>query len=78
MNKLAKKKFVKDLCDSIRDRLVDQIDADKIPERWDGHELRFLLKDLFDQASQISVLRSYPKGERAKDYRNTIQITNIL
>lgn len=70
MNKEEKKKFVIDLTKAVQDRIVVLIDEGKIPEQWDGHELRKLLADHF--AYEMSALIV---GKRLKDYKKVL-ITN--
>jgi len=72
MDKRAKKQFVKELTDSIVRDIIDYIDFDKIPEAWDGVELRELLKDKFDNARVCSFT-----SKRKKEYNNIVIINNL-
>lgn len=40
-------KFIVNLTGAIRDKMLRFIDEGRVPEDWDGHELRQLLADLF-------------------------------
>jgi len=44
MNKQEKIQFIKELSNTIVQRITEQIESDKIPENWQGKELRILLK----------------------------------
>ena len=70
-----KVKFVNDLCNSIRDQVIDQIMVGRIPEEWDGHELRRLLSQNFSEVVRLS--RNVMIGKRLKDYTNTVIIKNL-
>jgi hypothetical protein len=69
MTKDEQKQFTKNLTGSIADKIIEQIDSGKIPENWDGVELRWLLQDLFSREA-----RYYPdkRKSRWKDYDNTV------
>ena len=45
MNAKEKKIFVSKLLDSVNEKLNSAIDSGKIPEEWDGFELRQLISD---------------------------------
>lgn len=50
MNKRQKVRFVKELSKSIADSVVESITSGKIPQDWDGIELRWLLADKYTSA----------------------------
>ncbi len=61
--------FVKNLASAVANSIVEQIAAGRIPEEWDGHELRELLAEAFD------VERSEPmRDKRSRRYRAYEQI----
>ena len=70
-----KVKFVNDLCNSIRDQVIDQILVGRIPEEWNGHELRRFLSEKFDEVANVS--SAFITGKRLKDYKNTVIINNL-
>lgn len=72
MNRGEQKQFVRELVDSIVEDLCGKIDEGKIPEHWDGHELRVLLSEKFEDSAKISVIRTSPRHSRARDYHNTV------
>lgn len=43
----VQKEFVNSLVSAIRDEIYAEIDAGKVPETWDGVELRWMLKEKF-------------------------------
>lgn len=67
--------FVTSLCNIIRDQVIDQIVSGKIPEEWDGHELRRLLSQNFQESANMS--RNVMIGKRLKDYKNSFIINNL-
>ena len=69
--KAGKKKFIKDLCRSIADGLVAQVD--KMPDEWDGWELRQAIAD----TAQSSTASGWGHAEaankkRMRAYRKTV------
>ena len=71
MKKREQIKLVKDLTKSVAEGVVEAIRAGKIPEDWDGIELRQLLADKFE-FERIEMGR-----KRKKDYRNTVLVDNL-
>ena len=66
----CKKTFLRELSANIGEELCTLVDDGKIPDAWDGHELRCLLAERFEQSGAMSVIRSNKRCKRAKDYRN--------
>ncbi len=65
----GKRKFIKDLCNSVRDSLLKKVP--ELPEDWDGHELRWLIAKVFeDQTSKL------PLG-RKRAMLNEILVRNL-
>lgn len=55
------------ICNHIRNDLIHRIETGKVPETWDGHELREWLADTF-QFERTNVMRTNRK--RRKDFKN--------
>lgn len=72
MTKIDQLDFVGILANSIKNDIQQAIIEGKIPEDWDGHELRKLLADKFIDAAELSTLNSNKRGTRAARYRNTV------
>jgi hypothetical protein len=68
-------RFVRSLCNSIRDELIQKIKDKKVPMEWNGHELRELLAEKFnfERTSTMQEKRS----KRVKDYHNTRIVNNL-
>lgn len=66
-----KRGFITQLSDSIRDEVLAK--AERMPEEWDGHELRAYMADKWEQ-ERTSLMR---RGRRLRDYRNTIAVNNL-
>ena len=64
------KVFVRDLCHRIRDDVLRAIVMGKVPETYDGHELRVLLADMFAESASMSSIKEKPHSKRARDFRN--------
>lgn len=77
MDKQEKRRFIEDLCASIQETAINAIS--KMPEEWDGLELRELLADKFIE----SCLMSRGPGNKARfrkrlrDYRNEVIARNL-
>lgn len=65
--------FVKQLTDTITDKVVTNILNGKIPESWDGVELRQILADHYAHAS---LDRFFTRSRRAA-YYNVVSINNL-
>lgn len=74
MNLKEQHAFIRELCDNVRDSLLKR----QFPEEWDGHELRVLIAERFEQAAQMSLIKREPQRKRARDYRNTVLVTALL
>jgi hypothetical protein len=75
MNKRDQKRFVRELMQTVRQSVFDNIDRGKIPEEWDGHELRQFLRDKFSQSGS-SIMQD--KGnQRRRNYDNHVLTTNL-
>ena len=71
MNMQEKKTFVRELANSITDSITALIDAGKIPEDWDGYELR----SFFVEKAEFS--RTSLSGSRKRAYRNAVIMNNL-
>ena len=77
MTRTQQKKFVKELATRVANEIREQILSGKIPEEWDGHELRCLLADRFNASADMSVIKAEPRQRRARNYRNTVLVNNL-
>lgn len=68
MTASEQKQFVRELCASIRDSVIAHIENGKVPEVFDGHELRVWLCEEFKDAAKMSLLRKHPHSQRNKSY----------
>jgi hypothetical protein len=71
MSEAEKRTFVKELCDRIKYDILNNIALGKIPEEWDGFELRQLVADSC-QNSHFAM-----KGKRKRNYNNAILVNNL-
>lgn len=65
-----KKAFIRELSDSITESLLEL--TDKMPEEWDGHELRCLLAFRYELSAKMTVIRREPRSKRARDFKNEL------
>lgn len=72
MNAQAKKEFIEDLINMVRDDILSKVDA--MPEEWDGVELREYIKDRFVDCTHLTAL----KGARRGAFRNTLLTNGVL
>jgi hypothetical protein len=70
MDQADKKKFIANLCDSVRDELVAKVED--MPDNWDGHELRQLIASKFNREA-FDLIR----GKRGRAFRNEILTRNL-
>jgi hypothetical protein len=73
MTKREQQQFARELCASILSDTLHDIRANRVPETWDGAELRQLLADRFERA----VYRRPLMGRRGREYRDNV-LTNDL
>ena len=71
MNAKDKKQFVYDLAENFASQVVNRINDGRIPEEWDGHELRQLLADI----AADNTYRMSPKQRR--EYNNTKLVNDL-
>jgi len=74
MNKIEKKEFVSTLMNRLKDEILNKIEDGSIPEEWNGHELRMLIRD---KAAQV-VCKETVSRTVVKNYNNDILVRNIL
>lgn len=70
MTRKEQEQFVKDLTKTVRDSLLG--DLPRVPEDWDGNELRQWIADRFK--NQVT---SPLKGKRKRDYKNAVIVKNL-
>src|SRR3954466_1544620 len=68
----GKREFIRNLCNSVRDSLIKAVA--RMPNEWDGHELRELLAQTFD-AERGDLLRT--NRERMRAFKNTCATEEI-
>ena len=78
MEKAEKRRFILELINNVQADILANVG--KMPEEWDGHELRRYVADKFDE-SAMTVGRKGPYGKpyarRTRDYRNTVIVNNL-
>lgn len=73
MNFDERRQFLRNFCDNMRDSAVMM--AGKMPEEWDGHELRKYLADKF--AWEVSERMRGGRSTRVKNYVNECITRNL-
>lgn len=74
MQKREQRRFVKELCARIENRILDHIKLGRIPAGWDGIELRELIADI---AHEQRAGKDIMGRTRRRDYRNIVIINNL-
>ena len=77
MTRAEQKNFVRGLSKSVAENIVSQICEGKIPEDWDGHELRCLLAYRHEQSAAMTVTAKNKRGKRWEEFQNTITVNNL-
>ena len=72
MNKEDQITFVTNVCEALKQSIIDNIEAGRVPAEWDGHELRKLIALRADQWDYIKMDRS-----RIRKFNNTVLINNL-
>lgn len=72
MTKAEKIHFIRELCESTCATAIERVD--RMPEEWDGHELRLYLSQLF--ADNVSATMSQ-KSKRGRDYQNAVLVNSL-
>jgi len=75
MTKAEKKLFIKNFTKTFVDEFISKID--KVPEDWDGIEIRTWLADTVSDEARRWEIKQNPKGKRARKYRNDIAISEL-
>ena len=78
MNATEKKKFIRELIGNLRERILENVP--RMPEEWDGIELRQYVADRFMNSTILTPaeLRVRPHlRKRARDYRNEVLVRNL-
>lgn len=70
MTEQEKVRFINDLCDSIKKDILSNVP--KMPEEWDGHELR---QYIADRAKCAQFAKMAPS--RKAKYNNTVLVNNL-
>ena len=73
--KELKAQFVTDLCNAMRDSILKQIEEGKLPENWDGHELRMLIE--YKAIENAARSRRYAGKKRVHEFNNTVIVENL-
>lgn len=74
MTRNEKLTFVHELCHAIEASIRMQILSGKIPEAWDGIELRELI---YEKALAARHRDFKGHGKRVSEYRNTVIVNNL-
>lgn len=73
LTKQEKEQFVKDLMGHVQASLLRKLD--KVPEEWDGMELRMWIADTFDWERTGSMVM---EKKRLKNYKNEVLVNNLV
>jgi hypothetical protein len=71
LSKQEKEQLVKDFIGTVQESLLEKID--RVPEEWDGHELRTWIADAFNWQRS----RAMEDKKRLKKYKNDVLTNNL-
>ena len=78
MTRKQQKAFVRELVRNVSREVIGQIDSGKLPEQWDGHELRELLAINFDLCRSTLMHEKRGAGRaRLRAFRNEMLYRNL-
>jgi hypothetical protein len=78
MTQIEQKQIVIDLTSSIQDSMIKKINEGKVPENWDGFEIRHWLCKIADFKNiWTDRIRNRPWRKRIKDCNNTLIVNNL-
>jgi hypothetical protein len=70
LSKEEKKQFIQEFIGRVQESLLSKLD--RVPEEWDGYELREWIADTFDFERQGMM-----SAKRRKDYKNEVIVRNL-
>lgn len=73
MDRNEQAKFINDLLEHIRLELMHNIDEGKLPDTWDGVELRWLIAYRANRA----VFKGAGNYNRKREFNNTVIVNNL-
>lgn len=76
MTKTEQKTFIKELTANVAKDMLALVDAGKVPEDWDGHELRQWIADRYAQVS-FGSFADNKRAKRFQAYRNAVIVNNL-
>jgi hypothetical protein len=78
MTKEEQIKLTTDLCDSIKEHMINHISMDHVPDNWDGFEIRHWLLKISEFEDILSDrIRNKPYRKRKRDSENTMIVNNL-
>ncbi len=77
MTRADQKKFVREVSENIAKDICKLIDEGKVPEGWDGHELRHLMANRHNDSASMSNPMSNKRGARYREFKNTVIVNNL-
>jgi len=72
MTKAQKLEFINDLTNGIRDRLFEDVTSGRIPENWDGKQLRMLIAERLHDVCWYK-----PTRNERRDFNNDCAINSL-
>lgn len=77
-NKEEQERFVKMLSSNVVNSIISNIHKNKIPDNWDGMELRELLADAFKSQTFFGGAIYHKRSKRYRDYKKTVLRNNLI
>lgn len=70
MDKEQKKEFINSLVEAVRTDILNNVE--RMPDNWDGHELRLYIREKYSEVYWKTMTRS-----RVREYNNTVLVNNL-
>jgi hypothetical protein len=81
MKRIDQKRLVKTLIRSVEKALQDTLNSGRVPENWDGIELRQWVAEAFakEGTTNVKATNYFPllTGKRLKGFKNDIVVNNL-
>lgn len=77
METKEQKQFIENMCNAVKHELQSKIESGKVPENWNGFELRWWLRDTFKNECSHGDSAYNGKSKRKRDYVNDVIINNL-
>jgi len=76
-HQVAQVSLVNSLCMTMALEIGEAVSESKIPEEWDGHELREYIAELAARLASRSLINKKPRSARARAFHSHVRTTTL-